>query len=163
MKVNGSAHYAIDTRLDGMVYAAVKNCPVPWGRLVSYDAEAARNRPGVVAVIEFRAEEGKTGSDHLQDAIAVVADSWYRTKTALDLMSVEWDFGPEGQVSDETQASEAKRLWEEAGDVSRQEGGDTLGIIAASDRVVSAEYHRPYETHAKPLLDHGRTAVVCTP
>ncbi len=149
VKVNGSAHYAIDTRLDGMVYAAVKSCPVPWGRLVSYDAEAAKKRPGVVAVIEFRAEKGRTGPNHLQDGIAVVADSWYRAKTALDLVSIEWDFGPEGQVSDETQAAEAKRLWEKTGEVSGQKGDDALKIIAASDRVVSAEYHRPYETHAR--------------
>lgn len=149
VKVNGSAHYAIDTRLDGMVYAAVKNCPVPWGRLVSYDSDVVKDRPGVIAVIEFHAEEGRTGPDHLQDGIAVVADSWYRAKTALDLIAVEWNFGPDGEVSDETQASQAKRLWEETGDVSREQGGDTLGIIAASDRVVSAEYHRPYETHAR--------------
>ena len=41
VKVNGSAAYAIDTELDGMVYAAVRNTPVPWGRLVSYDDRAA--------------------------------------------------------------------------------------------------------------------------
>ena len=149
VKVNGSAHYAIDTRLAGMVYAAVKNCPVPWGRLVSYDAQEAKDRPGVIRVIEFRAEQGRTGPNHLQDAIAVVADSWYRAKTALDLIQIKWDFGPEGQVSNETQAAEARRLWEETGDVSHEEGGDALGIIAASNRVVSAEYHRPYETHAR--------------
>jgi isoquinoline 1-oxidoreductase beta subunit len=149
VKVNGSAHYAIDTRLDGMVYAAVKSCPVPWGRLISYDAEAAKKRPGVVAVMEFRAEKGRTGPNHLQDGIAVVADSWYRAKTALDLVSIEWNFGSEGQVSDETQAAEAKRLWEEAGEVSGHKGDDALKIIAASDRVLSAEYHRPYETHAR--------------
>jgi isoquinoline 1-oxidoreductase beta subunit len=33
-KSDGSARYAIDTRLDGMVYAAVKSCLVPWGRLL---------------------------------------------------------------------------------------------------------------------------------
>jgi isoquinoline 1-oxidoreductase beta subunit len=31
-KVDGSAQYAIDTRVPGMVYAAVKACPVPWGQ-----------------------------------------------------------------------------------------------------------------------------------
>ena len=29
----------------------------------------------------------------LEDAVAVVADSWWRAKTALELMPVEWDFG----------------------------------------------------------------------
>jgi isoquinoline 1-oxidoreductase beta subunit len=40
VKVNGSAQFAIDTRLDGMVYAAVKSCPVPWGRLKRFDFAA---------------------------------------------------------------------------------------------------------------------------
>ena len=83
-KTDGSARYAIDTRLDGMVYAAVKCCPVPWGRLVGYDFERIRHRPGVISVVEFRAVPGKTGNSDLQDGVAVVADSWYRAKQALD-------------------------------------------------------------------------------
>jgi len=149
VKVNGSAHYAIDTRLDGMVYAAVKSCPVPWGRLASFDFEQVRDRPGVIAAVELKAVPGKTAYPDMQNGVAVVADSWYRAKTALDLMPIEWDFGPEGDVSNETQAATARRLWEETGDVSHEEGGDTLGIIAASSRVITSEYHRPYETHAR--------------
>ena len=34
-----------------MVYAAARSCPVPWGKLVRYDYEAIRNRPGVIAVV----------------------------------------------------------------------------------------------------------------
>ena len=36
---------------------------------------------------------GKRGQPDLQNAVAVVADSWYRAKTALDLMPIEWEFG----------------------------------------------------------------------
>jgi isoquinoline 1-oxidoreductase beta subunit len=149
VKVNGSAHYAIDTRLDGMVYAAVKSCPVPWGRLVSFDFDQVRDRPGVIAAIELEAVPGKTAYSDMQNGVAIVADSWYRAKTALDLMPVEWDFGAEANVSNATQAATARSLWEETGDVSHEEGGDTLGIIAASNRVITSEYHRPYETHAR--------------
>jgi isoquinoline 1-oxidoreductase beta subunit len=151
VKVNGSAAYAIDTELDGMVYAAVKNTPVPWGRLVSYDSSAIEDRPGILGVVEFRAVEGKRGPNHLQDGLAVVADSWYRAKVALDLIQIEWDFGAEGQISDATQKAEAERLWEVPGTVSNEEGGDALAMIAAADpsRVVRSEYHRPYETHAR--------------
>lgn len=151
VKVNGSAAYAIDTELDDMVYAAVRNTPVPWGRLVSYDASAAEGRPGILGIVEFRAEDGKRGPNHLQDGIAVVADSWYRAKTALDLITFEWDFGDEGNISDATQRSEAERLWEVPGEISNEAGDNALDLITAADasRVVSAEYHRPYETHAR--------------
>jgi isoquinoline 1-oxidoreductase beta subunit len=149
VKVDGSAHYSIDTRLDGMVYAAVKSCPVPWGRLASYDFDRVRNRPGVIAAIELKAVPGNSDASDMQNGVAVVADTWYRAKTALDLMPIEWDFGPEGEVSDATQAATARALWETAGDVSNETGSDALGMIAASDRVVTSEYHRPYETHAR--------------
>jgi isoquinoline 1-oxidoreductase beta subunit len=149
VKVDGSAHYSIDTRLDGMVYATVKSCPVPWGRVLSYDFDQVRDRPGVIAAVEFKAVPGKTAYSDLQNGVAIVADTWYRAKTALDLMPIEWDFGPDGEVSNETQAATARRLWEETGDVSNEVGGDTLGIIAVSDRVLTSEYHRPYETHAR--------------
>ncbi len=151
VKVNGSAAFAIDTELDNMVYAAVRNTPVPWGRLVSYDASATEGRPGILGIVEFRAEEGRRGPNHLQDGIAVVADSWYRAKVALDLITFEWDFGAEGEISDATHRSEAERLWEVPGEVSNEAGGDAIGIIAAADpaQVVTSEYHRPYETHAR--------------
>jgi isoquinoline 1-oxidoreductase beta subunit len=149
VKVDGSAHFAIDTRLDGMVYAAVKCCPVPWGKLVSYDFDRVRERPGVIAAIELKAVAGRTDSSDTQSGVAVVADSWYRAKTALDLMPVEWDFGPNGEVSNATQAARAAKLFDVAGSVSFEAGDDALRIIAASERVVTSEYHRPYETHAR--------------
>ncbi len=149
VKVDGSAHYSIDTRLDGMVYAAVKSCPVPWGGLRSFDFDAIRDRPGVLTAIELMAVEGKDFTSDLQNGVAVVADSWYRAKTALDLMPVEWDFGPEGDVSNATQAAEARRLFEVAGEVSNESGADAVAMIGASDRMITAEYHRPYETHAR--------------
>ena len=58
-KVNGSAQYAIDTRVPGMVYAAVKASPVPWGTLKSYNFDAIKGRPGVIAVVPLKAVPGK--------------------------------------------------------------------------------------------------------
>jgi isoquinoline 1-oxidoreductase beta subunit len=149
VKVNGSAHYSIDTRLDGMVYASVKCCPVPWGKLKSYDFDAIKDRTGVIRAVEFKALEGKTFTSDMQNGVAVVADSWYRAKTALDLMPIEWDYGPDGDVSNDSQAAEAHRLFEVTGDVSNETGTDAIGKIDRSERTLTAQYHRPYETHAR--------------
>jgi isoquinoline 1-oxidoreductase beta subunit len=148
-KVDGSAAFAIDTRLPDMVYAAVKCCPVPWGKLKSFDAAAIKNRPGFIAAIQFKAVPGKTAFSDMQNGVAVIADTWYRAKTALDLLPVEWEFGPAVEASTDSQMSEARQFMEQPGEVSRKIGGDALGMIAASKRVVAAEYHRPYETHAR--------------
>ncbi len=149
VKVDGSAQYAIDTRLDGMVYAAVKCCPVPWGRLVSYDFDSVRNRRGVIAAVEFKAAPGRTENADMQNGVAIVADSWYRAKSALDALPIEWDFGPDGEASNATQAAKAAELLDTPGEVSLETGGNTPGLIAASERIVSSDYHRPYETHAR--------------
>lgn len=149
VKVNGSAQYSIDTRLDDMVYAAVKCCPVPWGRLKSYNFDTIRERKGIITAVELKAVDGNTGRSDMQNGVAVVADTWYRAKTALDLMPIEWDVGPEGAVSNDSQAEEARLLLQQTGDVSNEVGGDVLGILDASEHIVTAEYHRPYETHAR--------------
>jgi isoquinoline 1-oxidoreductase beta subunit len=149
VKVNGSAQYSIDTRLDGMIYAAVNCCPVPWGSLIRYDIDAVKGRKGIIAVVELKAIDGKTGDSDMQNGIAVVADTWYHAKTALDLMTIEWDYGPDSNVSNESQAEEAQRLFDVTGEVSNEVGGDTLEIINTSGKVITADYHRPYETHAR--------------
>ena len=132
-----------------MVYAAVRCCPVPWGRLLSYDFDRIRDRRGVITAIELRAVPGRTDLSDMQDGVAVVADSWHRARTALDALPVEWDFGPAGEASSATQAAQAQELFDVDGEVSFEAGDDARRIIAASDRVVSGEYHRPYETHAR--------------
>jgi isoquinoline 1-oxidoreductase beta subunit len=149
VKVDGSARYSIDARPEGMVYAAVKCCPVPWGRLVSYDFDSIREQRGVIAAVELESVPGRTDNSDMQNGVAVVADSWYRAKTALDALPIEWDFGPEGEVSSATQAAKAAELLDSTGSVTREDGNDTLGLIAASGNVISSEYHRPYETHAR--------------
>jgi isoquinoline 1-oxidoreductase beta subunit len=149
VKCDGSAHYSIDTRLPGMVSAAVRCCPVPWGRLLSFDFDRIKDRRGVISAIEFRAVPGRTDLSDLQDGVAVVADTWYRAKTALDVMPIEWDFGSAGEVSTASQAASAQALFEVEGEVSFEAGEDPRPIIAASTHVVSGDYHRPYETHAR--------------
>lgn len=148
-KVDGSAQYAIDTRVPGMVYAAVKASPVPWGTLKSYDFDAIKSRPGVIAVVPLKAVPGKRGQPDLQDAVAVVASSWYRAKTALDLMPIEWDFGEAAKTSSAQYYEEGRKLMDQKGLVSGKEDPQAAEIIAGSKKVVTATYERPFETHAR--------------
>jgi isoquinoline 1-oxidoreductase subunit beta len=147
-KVNGSAQYAIDTRVPGMVYAAVKASPVPWGKLKSYNFDAIKSRPGVLAAVELKAVEGKRGQPDMQNAVAVVADSWYRAKTALDLMPIEWDFGDSAKASTAGYYEQGRKLWDTKGTMSKEDA-KALELVAASKKAVTAEYERPFETHAR--------------
>jgi len=149
LKVNGSAAYSIDTRLPGMVYANVVCCPTPWGKLKSFNFEAIKGRPGVIGAYEMKMGNGRGGAD-MQSGVAVVADSWYRAKTAMELMPIEWDLGASGNVSTATLAADATRLLGLPGDaLGGSTGGDVFAMIAnpGTNKVIKAEYHRPYETH----------------
>ena len=80
-KVTGRPIYAIDVRNPGMLYAALAQCPVFRGKLKTADEMAIAGRQGIHKVVKF------------DDAIAVVADSWWRASQALDALPVTWDDG----------------------------------------------------------------------
>ena len=147
-KVDGSAQYAIDTLVPGMVYAAVQASPAPWGKLKSYNFDAIKNRPGVIAAVEMKAVPGKRGQPDLQNAIAVVADSWWRAKTALELMPVEWDAGESGKASNAAYFAEGRKKLDEKGLLTNDDP-KALEVIAASKKVVTSDFARPFETHAR--------------
>jgi isoquinoline 1-oxidoreductase beta subunit len=147
-KVDGSAQYAIDTRVPGMVYAAVQASPAPWGKLKSYDFNAIKNRPGVIAAVELKAVPGKRGQPDLQNAIAVVADSWWRAKTALELMPIEWDAGESARASNASYFAEGRKKLDEKGLLTKDDP-KALEVIAASRKVVTSDFARPFETHAR--------------
>src|SRR2546423_589769 len=87
VKARAQAVYGIDMRLPGMVYAATKQSPSYGGKLKSFNFDAIRNMPGVIAAVPMEGIGNANG-------IAVVADSWWRAKTALDKLPVTWDAGP---------------------------------------------------------------------
>ena len=147
VKSNGSATYAIDVRVPNMVYAAVKACPVPWGTLKGFDDRAIKARPGILAVVALKAGPGKTDNSDLQDAVAVVADSWWRARSALDQVTIEWEYGPYARVSTASQLAVARQRLAHPGELVSDKSEGTLWI--GESREVTAEYHRPWETHAR--------------
>src|SRR5450756_2488669 len=74
-KLNGSKVYAIDLKLPGMLNAAIKDCPVFGGKLKSYDESKIAGMPGVKKVVKVK-----------DTAVAVVADTWWRARKALDCL-----------------------------------------------------------------------------
>ncbi|HWK35021.1 molybdopterin cofactor-binding domain-containing protein, partial [Sphingomonas sp.] len=70
-KVDGSANFAGDVRLPGMVFAAVRHGPVGDSRLVGIDRQAAERISGMRHVVE------NTGW------VAAVADNWWAANRAL--------------------------------------------------------------------------------
>ena len=136
-KLDGSKLYAIDVRVPGMLNAAIKACPVFGGKLVGFDGAAIAKRPGVTGAVRV--------NDH---PVAVVADTWWHAKTALDALPIQWD---EGAAANQTSALIAKHLEEglsATNAFAQRNEGDALKAIAGAAKKVEATYATPFLAHA---------------
>lgn len=136
-KLTGKQIYGVDLQLPGLLNAAIKDCPVFGGKVKSFDAASAMKRPGVKKVVKV----GDT-------AVAVVADTWWRAKSALDAMSIEWDEGPNAQVSSATIAAVLKEGLDAKDAVAGNKVGDVEAALKSAAKVVTATYSYPFQNHA---------------
>src|SRR5947208_4038057 len=121
-KTTGKMMYGIDIKLPGMLNAAIKDCPVFGGKLKSFDEAKVTGMKGVKKVVQV--------NDH---AVAVVADTWWHAKSALDALPIVWDEGENAKVSSESIAK-----WLEEGlDASQpafigNQNGDAKAAVASA-------------------------------
>jgi len=134
-KVDGSAKFGIDTILPGMLYATVRACPVHGGTLVSVDDAPARAMPGVHAVVK------------LDDAVAVIADGYWRALQAVRALNPVFDDRGKGDVRSAGIAAEQAALLGEAGSTDVHLGDPDTALMGAA-KVISAEYSVPFLAHA---------------
>jgi isoquinoline 1-oxidoreductase beta subunit len=136
-KTNGKQIYGADLQLPGLLNAAIKDCPVFGGTLKAYDAAAVTKMPGVKKVVRVG-----------DSAVAVVADTWWRAKKALDALPVEWDFGAHAGVQQaDVNAMLKAGLDAEQAAVGNSQG-DARTALAAAARRLEAVYAYPHQNHA---------------
>ncbi|HET7160409.1 MAG TPA: molybdopterin cofactor-binding domain-containing protein [Burkholderiales bacterium] len=136
-KLDGSQIYAIDVKLPGMLNAAIKQCPVYGGKLTSYDEARIAKMPGVRGVVKVN-----------DSTVAVVADTWWRAKTALDALPIVWDEGPNAKASSATIAAHLKEGLTASDAFADIDEGDAIKAIAAAPKKVEAVYSTPFLSHA---------------
>ncbi|MDQ8728726.1 xanthine dehydrogenase family protein molybdopterin-binding subunit [Bradyrhizobium sp. LHD-71] len=135
-KINGKLVYAIDVQFPGMLNAALKNCPVFGGKIKSFDAAKVEQMPGVKKVVQV----ADTG-------VAVIADTWWRAKTALDALPIEWDNGPNGSVQSADIAAAQKEGLTATEAFLGNRNGDARAELASAARRVEAVYGVPHQHH----------------
>jgi isoquinoline 1-oxidoreductase beta subunit len=137
-KTNGKMVYGADIKLPGMLNAAIKDCPVFGGTLKSFDDSKILGMKGVKKVVRVG-----------DSAVAVVADTWWHAKSALEAMPVVWDDGKNASVS-----SESIGKWLQEGLDAAQpafvgnKAGDVKAAFAGAAKTVEAVYAYPYQNHA---------------
>jgi isoquinoline 1-oxidoreductase subunit beta len=131
-KVAGAADYGIDFQLPGMKYAVLARSPVIGGKVTSFDDKESRKITGVSYV-------GKISDS----AVAIVADSVWSAMEGRRVLNVQWDDGPNKNLSTaaifeslKKSAAKAATLYS-TGDVSKISG-----------RRIEAAYQLPFMAHA---------------
>jgi isoquinoline 1-oxidoreductase beta subunit len=136
-KVTGKQVYGADFKMPGMLNAAIKDCPVFGGKVKSFNAAAIQKRPGVKRVLRVG-----------DSAIAVVADTWWRAKSALDALPIEWDLGPNAKESSATVAAVLRAGLDAPEAAVGNQNGDAKAALASATRVIEAVYAYPHQNHA---------------
>src|SRR5881296_1014857 len=145
-KVTGAQVYGTDLKLPGMLNAAIKDCPVFGGKVKSFEADKVQSMPGVRHVLAV----GDSG-------VAVVADTWWQAKTAVDALPIVWDEGPNAQVSSATIAETLKAGLDADQAFVRNQNGDAKAALASATKKVEAVYAYPFQNHA-PMEPMNATA-----
>jgi isoquinoline 1-oxidoreductase beta subunit len=145
-KVNGKQIYGIDLQFPNMLTANIKECPVFGGKVKSFDATQASSMKGVKNILQV----GET-------AVAVVAETFWQAKTALDKVNIVWDEGPNAQVS-----SESIGVMLQEGLTAQQafvgnKAGDMPAALASAAHKTEGVYFYPYLNHA-PMEPMNATA-----
>jgi isoquinoline 1-oxidoreductase subunit beta len=145
-KVTGAQVYGFDLKLPGMLNAAIKDCPVFGGKVKSFEADKLKGMPGVRHVLPVG-----------DSAVAVVADTWWEAKTALDALPIVWDEGPNAKVSSATIAEMLKAGLDADQAFVANQNGDVKAAIAGAAKKVEAVYAYPFQNHA-PMEPMNATA-----
>jgi isoquinoline 1-oxidoreductase subunit beta len=136
-KTNGTQIYGLDIKLPGMLVASIKETPLLNGKVKSFDASKAEGKPGVRKVVQVG-----------DNAVAVIGDTFYQTKTALADMPIEWDGGENVKVSSDTIAAMLREgLGAEQAFVGNK-AGDAKAALASAAKRVEAVYSYPFQAHA---------------
>jgi isoquinoline 1-oxidoreductase beta subunit len=134
-KITAAPVYGIDVRLPGMLYAAIRQCPVFKGRLQSVDETRLAGMKGVRRIVR------------LADAVAVVAESWWQAQQAVAALPVTWASGGNERISSDTIEAALREGLARPDGIGRRDG-DVAAALAGSARRINAEYRIPFLAHA---------------
>jgi len=134
-KVDGSAQFGIDARIDGMLVAVMARAPLAGAKLKSANEAAARAVKGVRNVIT------------IPSGVAVLAEGYWAAKKGRDALDAQWDLGDKAALSSEQVAALLKEGAGKAGAVAL-ESGNTAEAAARASQQLRASYSVPYLAHA---------------
>lgn len=133
-KVTGTARYAGDLRLPGMMFATVRTNPNLGADMVGYDGAAALALPGVERIVP------------VAGGVAVVASKTWTAFQAADAITFDWAPATYPADTAAQQAETAASFTTDRQDSRNRDDGDVDAVLTAD--AFQADYSVPYLAHA---------------
>ncbi|WP_417712760.1 molybdopterin cofactor-binding domain-containing protein [Pseudophaeobacter arcticus] len=133
-KVTGTAGFGVDTRIDGMKFAAIKQNPHFGAGMRGFDASAAKDMAGVEQILD------------LGDAVAVVGSNTWLAQQAVDAIDVDWEPATY-PGSTEAIFAEIEAAFAGSANSTMRDDGDVDSLPEGAE-LIEAEYRLPYLAHA---------------
>ena len=146
-KVTGRPLFGIDVQLPGLLHAAIAQCPVFRGKVARVFDEQIKGLRGLIKVVR------------LEDAVAVVADNWWRANQLLKALPIEWDVGANGNATTASIREFVRTGLDDPAAAVARNDRDVDAALAQAAKVIEAEYAAPFLNHA-PLEPMNCTALV---
>lgn len=143
LKTNGEAKFGQDIKTDSMLYASVERSPVFHGKVKSFDDSAAKQVPGVKAVVKTEMPV----FSHIREGVAVIADSYYAALQGRKKLKIEWDEPDYSQVSTESIFKQYREEARKPGITAHQQG-DFEKAFAQADKKIEGTYEAPFQAHS---------------
>jgi isoquinoline 1-oxidoreductase beta subunit len=134
-KLNGTAQFGLDVQIPGMMTAVVARSPVFGGKVVSFNADQAKAVSGVKDVVQ------------VPSGVAVVANGFWPAKLGREKLEINWDDGPNANLSTTAMRAQYASLSQKPGLVARKVGDPTKALAGAA-KTITAEFEVPYLAHA---------------
>jgi isoquinoline 1-oxidoreductase beta subunit len=141
-KVDGTARFGLDVRLPGMLYAAIRLCPMLGGAPGAVGVGTALAMPGVERFVPLPGYAGSTAG------FAVVGRSWWQAQQAVQAVPVEWQQRPAGALDSRQIEKELEEALQQEEGVTFYEKGSVTEAEAGASRKLEALYRAPYLAHA---------------
>lgn len=134
-KINGTAEFALDIKLDGMVYATVVHSPIFGGKVISFDKNSLGGINGILDVFE------------IESGIAIVGDNTWTVLKAARKIKINWSEGEAKGVNTNQITEELMKASKKRGGVVRREG-NVKRALKSSENILEAIYQSPFQAHA---------------
>ncbi|HEX6841084.1 MAG TPA: molybdopterin cofactor-binding domain-containing protein [Stellaceae bacterium] len=151
----GKAHYGIDSKVPGMLFAVIAHTPVMGGKVVSYDDSDTMKIPGVLKVVKIDGTPAPAKFDTM-GGVAVVAKNTWAAMKGRDALKIQWDDGPHGSYDSVAYKAQMKDTASKPCQVVREDG-DAEAALKSAAKVVTGEYYLPHISHA-PMEPVNATA-----